>query len=273
MILFLYFRFIFVNLQMYYYIFTIMEEQNLFGTGIDNNMNEELDFFVEDKSLSQKNDSQLSNSETIKAGQQVSIDTSTMSDSERVVYVMRSEGMNASQFAQSIGIKVSSLSHVMNGRNKPSLDIMQKILRRFQHINPSWLIVGQGNVYVDGFEPSNNKQSKQDIIAENAEKSEVDMSSNAVADATPSPASSSSAHSSVAIQSQAPVISVDAIAEKVAQLLSAKTDSETKTIQTNEQEKKTDIDLLSNVIAQNKQPRVTKVIVFYSDNTFEQFVH
>ena len=47
-------------------------------------------------------------------------------------------------FADEIGIQRSGLSHIMKGRNKPSLDVVQKIINRFPEINILWLVNGTG---------------------------------------------------------------------------------------------------------------------------------
>lgn len=67
-----------------------------------------------------------------------------MSEKERIEKIMQMEGLNSGQFAQEIGIQTSTLSHILNGRNKPSLDVMKKILNRYPKIESDWLILGQG---------------------------------------------------------------------------------------------------------------------------------
>ena len=54
--------------------------------------------------------------------------------------------MSPSQFAAEIGLSSPILSHILKGRNNPSLDVMEKILLQFKFINPDWLILGQGPV-------------------------------------------------------------------------------------------------------------------------------
>ena len=73
-----------------------------------------------------------------------------MNERDRVLQVMQSEGMNAKQFCQEVGISQGTLSNIMGGRNKPSLDVMQAILRRFRAISCDWLIMGVGTMYVSG---------------------------------------------------------------------------------------------------------------------------
>jgi len=56
---------------------------------------------------------------------------------------MKANQLSASQFADTIGVQRSSLSHVLSGRNKPSLDFLSKIIKHFPKVNASWLITGE----------------------------------------------------------------------------------------------------------------------------------
>lgn len=62
---------------------------------------------------------------------------------DRVRMIMKMNNMNAAAFADKIGVQRSSVSHVLTGRNKPSLDFIEKILIQFPKVNASWLISGQ----------------------------------------------------------------------------------------------------------------------------------
>jgi transcriptional regulator with XRE-family HTH domain len=66
------------------------------------------------------------------------------SESKRISQIMKEENLNASQFAESIGIQRAAISHILTGRNKPSLDVIKKILNKFSTINPDWLLYGEG---------------------------------------------------------------------------------------------------------------------------------
>ena len=68
---------------------------------------------------------------------------------QRIISIMEAENMNATQFAEAIGIQRAAMSHIMNERNKPSADVLAKILERFETINPSWLLSGKGNMRND----------------------------------------------------------------------------------------------------------------------------
>ena len=65
----------------------------------------------------------------------------------RLLKIMNSEGLTPSAFADAIGVQRSGISHILSGRNKPSLDFVQKILSCFPKYNAEWLVNGTGEVY------------------------------------------------------------------------------------------------------------------------------
>ena len=52
--------------------------------------------------------------------------------------------LSASGFATKIGVQRSSISHVLSGRNKPSLDFVMKLLHNFNEVSIEWLVDGKG---------------------------------------------------------------------------------------------------------------------------------
>lgn len=66
---------------------------------------------------------------------------------DRLVKIISSEGLTSAAFADSIGVQRSSISHIISGRNKPSLDFLQKILTSYPKYNAEWLIIGLGDIY------------------------------------------------------------------------------------------------------------------------------
>ena len=66
---------------------------------------------------------------------------------ERIIQIMEREGMSQAQFAQAIGVQRAAMSHIISGRNNPSLDVVMKILSCFPAINPDWLLLGKGNIF------------------------------------------------------------------------------------------------------------------------------
>ena len=65
---------------------------------------------------------------------------------DRITQIMQKEEMTAAQFAEKIGLSPSSLSHILNGRNNPSLDVVMKIHKACSYVNLPWLIYGEGEM-------------------------------------------------------------------------------------------------------------------------------
>jgi transcriptional regulator with XRE-family HTH domain len=51
----------------------------------------------------------------------------------------------ASSFAEKIGVQRSSISHILSGRNKPSLDFVMKVLHSYPEVELYWLMNGKGD--------------------------------------------------------------------------------------------------------------------------------
>ena len=62
---------------------------------------------------------------------------------DRIKLIIQSNRESPSSFADKIGIKRSNLSHVLSGRNKPSLDFLEKIINFYPNVNASWLVTGK----------------------------------------------------------------------------------------------------------------------------------
>lgn len=87
---------------------------------------------------------------------------------ERVIVLMEQYGLSASAFADKIDVQRSSMSHLVSGRNKPSLDFIQKVLNNFSDINPTWLIMGTGPMkQLDLFDIKGDVAPVEPIPAEN----------------------------------------------------------------------------------------------------------
>lgn len=62
---------------------------------------------------------------------------------DRIKLIMKSGNLSASDFAEKIDVKRSNLSHILSGRNKPSLDFLAKVIESYPKVNASWLITGE----------------------------------------------------------------------------------------------------------------------------------
>lgn len=69
----------------------------------------------------------------------------------KLQHLIKSEGLTASRFAEMLEIQPAGVSHILAGRNKPSFDLLQKILRRFPKINPDWLLLDSEQMYREGW--------------------------------------------------------------------------------------------------------------------------
>ncbi|WP_435412741.1 helix-turn-helix domain-containing protein [Psychroserpens mesophilus] len=63
---------------------------------------------------------------------------------KRLQKVIDYYGESASSFAEKIGVQRSSISHILSGRNKPSLDFVLKVLSSFPEVELYWLMNGKG---------------------------------------------------------------------------------------------------------------------------------
>lgn len=76
---------------------------------------------------------------------------------KRLENILEYYALNASSFADKIGVQRSSMSHLLSGRNKPSLDFVMKIIEVFPEVDIYWLLNGIGSF------PKNNESSAASI--------------------------------------------------------------------------------------------------------------
>ena len=67
---------------------------------------------------------------------------------DRINMLLKAKNITVSQFSQAIKIQRSGMSHILSGRNKPSLDFVLRVLKRYPEINPSWFLMGEGEMYI-----------------------------------------------------------------------------------------------------------------------------
>ena len=69
--------------------------------------------------------------------------------SQRLQKVIDFHDESASSFAEKIGVQRSSISHVLSGRNKPSLDFVMKVLNAYPNVELYWLLNGKGTFPIE----------------------------------------------------------------------------------------------------------------------------
>ena len=62
----------------------------------------------------------------------------------RLKKLMEHHQLSASTFADKVGVQRSSISHILSGRNKPSLDFVLKVTAEFKDVDIHWLLNGIG---------------------------------------------------------------------------------------------------------------------------------
>lgn len=99
---------------------------------------------------------------------------------KRLEIILDYYGLNASSFADRIGVQRSSMSHLLSGRNKPSLDFVMKILDVFPEVDLYWILLGKGNFPKSEnetlkFEPKSDLKSEDSPASLNENHSEIDL--------------------------------------------------------------------------------------------------
>lgn len=86
---------------------------------------------------------------------------------DRIQLILKSKNLSSSQFADEIQVQRSSISHILSGRNKPSLDFVTKILSTYPEVNSDWLIFGKGQMVRQEKQDSKiTEPTKPDIIVD-----------------------------------------------------------------------------------------------------------
>ncbi len=194
-----------------------------------------------------------------------------MSEKNRIENVMLHYEMTSSQFATEIGIQSSTLSHILNDRNNPSLDVLKKILSRFTEISSDWLVLGQGSML------RQERHSKVPTLFDTIDENSSTTGNYSGSDRSKSMSDTSSIQNEVLKNTEQAVkpstspqsSTVEVKAEMATDPSAIKQESQS-TVQTES----------SHSITPNQEPsyiklnpgrKVTKVILYFTDNTFQEF--
>ena len=98
---------------------------------------------------------------------------------DRIALILKRKNLTSAKFADEIGVQRSSISHVLSGRNKPSLEFIQKILKTYPEISSEWILFGKGKMMSDQENEAEVKRSRvennlfKSKLSEEDEKAEV----------------------------------------------------------------------------------------------------
>jgi len=88
----------------------------------------------------------------------------------RLKQIMEYHQFSASSFADKVGVQRSSISHILSGRNKPSLDFVLKINTVFDDLDLEWLLNGTGS-----YPKSQDEFSNSGTTIKNTSKSKKEI--------------------------------------------------------------------------------------------------
>lgn len=159
---------------------------------------------------------------------------------DRIKQIMDYEQLTPSAFADKLQLGRAVMSHILNGRNNPSLDVVTRILSKMSYINSDWLLTGTG------------KMLKSELDNENKVSSQISTSNNIQSAAPNSLDLFSQNYVSPPVSQDIPEYRKENIVEKA---------------------EKEDKNIVDETIIYKKLPerKITKIIIYYSDNTFETF--
>jgi len=66
---------------------------------------------------------------------------------ERIKILLNVKNLTASKLAEIVGVQPSNISHILTGRNKPSIKFINKLVNSFPDLSLDWLILGKGNMF------------------------------------------------------------------------------------------------------------------------------
>lgn len=68
---------------------------------------------------------------------------------DRLAHIIRAKNLTATQFAEMMQIQPSNVSHLLSGRNKPSLDFLIKLKDIFPEYSFDWIILGKKPITIN----------------------------------------------------------------------------------------------------------------------------
>lgn len=103
---------------------------------------------------------------------------------EKLEFLLRTKNLTATTLARMLEIQPSGLSHILSGRNKPSFDLVVKILKAFPDINPDWLLLNDDSVYRDLVPASQVSPTQQSNVDHDSQNSLFGVAENIETTAT-----------------------------------------------------------------------------------------
>ncbi|TGE28388.1 helix-turn-helix domain-containing protein [Hymenobacter metallicola] len=183
---------------------------------------------------------------------------------ERIRALLQARNLTPTQFADSIGVARPIISHILSGRNKPSLEVVQKIIGAFPDLSLPWLLNGQGPMLPPN-KPAEATLEELASLASNKTRSVAEPPAKRIRAAAPVPA----------VADPAPVVAQAANTGNL-----GPNDASTPSLPTQTAES-TPLPLAtptvatpsSNSVAAFAEPgkKIRRIVIFYHDGTFSDF--
>ena len=183
--------------------------------------------------------------------------------------------MSHAAFADEIGVQRSAIAHIAKGRNRPSLDMIDKIIDRYPEVNLLWLLRGEGNMMsntpnvislqqrqIIPSSPVIDDSLKHTLFAQEEEKSAPAV--NKAEDIVPTPRDK---EPSIPPQNTIRSYSVNDFDEEeiaetpVAVQAATQVTKETPSVES-----------VIPATVVKKEKKISRIVVFYDDNSYEEFV-
>ena len=78
---------------------------------------------------------------------------------QRLQQFLDLENITPAKLSYILNVQRSSISHILNGRNKPSYDFIRRILSKFPALNAEWLLTGKGKPYKESAPPISSMEN------------------------------------------------------------------------------------------------------------------
>lgn len=88
---------------------------------------------------------------------------SQLTINERIKFLIENSGLSVRAFSTAIGATDTNTRNYIDRGSKPNSEFLEKLLRRFDNTNPTWLLLGEGEPFLstDPRTPSTNLDAKK----------------------------------------------------------------------------------------------------------------
>ncbi|MBO5865550.1 MAG: helix-turn-helix transcriptional regulator [Bacteroidaceae bacterium] len=183
-----------------------------------------------------------------------------MNERERIELLMRCYDLSPSQFADKTGIQRASVSHILSGRNKPSLEVMLKIYDAFPGVDMKWLMMGVGE------EPVRKESVVQPSV--NPVQNSVNVAADTLFPDSPSVPDAESTLFAAAVESSQRVAE-EGRQRRVAQQSSLR---EKASVYPETRAKRSQATRIAQTMAVQREKKIKEIRIYYSDGTYETLV-